>query len=573
MSLADDVALLKQELETLKRSVQQHPLWSVPSRRPTDSVKIKIAKEAHGLTVGMWVRPGGDPLQWVPGLARAVDLAEGSPIARVCGVVSRVFDEDHFEITMIGSVEGIDNPDDEEAGEFLIGVVYSLSEITPGAITSDLTTTRMECFQATGPHSGMVLQSVNCQADLFQTNGIIAGGKVLNNLSELADAATDTNRAFLGVTINDYSDSESGVACRSGIIVFPENVVIPAGSILWLDPESPGDLTGTKPTTPADQKPIPIMMAIGNNAYWVNPPGMSDIGIGDLWDVDHSTPPAQDEVHIYDDTAKRWVPGKVSTLSLGSQDANSVIANATVSPAAPTAVVAGTDTVFGRGPSGPLGFMKIVTTQVTDNAIDASKLIDFTGFSILAKPTTGTGDASLLAAGTDVLLGRGPTGDLGFMKVVTTQLTDKLVTAAKLADALAYTVVGNGTSATASPVGITAGAGGTVLTRQGTTLSFTANLKLGVSAVGGGTFEVEFLANKSFLIDNAGNLYFTHHVTDARIQFTPAAAIRLSWGSGKSMRLDPADVSGSYDIRFREITICDPAGAPMTLWVLCDAGH
>lgn len=307
MNLADEVAALRQEVEGLKRSLDLRPLWSTPSTRPRSSVVVPVEMEGHGFSVGLWVLYAGDFTQWIPALARPYDPTASS-IPLITGVVTRVFSPNRFEVTISGYVEGINNPEDEIDGEFSAGNYYSLSETVAGTLTYVPTTTRIRCFQALGPHSGIVIQSVECQAELFYSSGNIPAAKVVNNLGDLADPAVDTNRAFLGVTINDFTGAANSVVCRSGIVVFPDSVSLPGGT-LWLDPTSPGELTGTKPATPADQRPIPIMVSLGAHVYWVNPPWLTDTGVGDLWDVDTSTPPADGETLVWDDTGKRWKPG------------------------------------------------------------------------------------------------------------------------------------------------------------------------------------------------------------------------------------------------------------------------
>lgn len=257
---------LEARVRRLEATIAQ--IASRPVARQADAVRIRITKTAHGLSVGQWVRPGGSPLQWITALAKPLDVityATGNnPI--IAGVVSRVFSADAFELTIEGYVEGINNPEAGGAQEFLVGVAYSLSEVDAGQVTKNTTTTRIECFLATGLHSGIVMQQTKCQAELRVGPGGFDAPTVLDGLGDPADASTPgLKRSSLSVVINDYGAASESVVCKGGVVVFPAGVTIPGGSDLWLDPTTPGGLTGTMPTTPADQRPFLIMRSLGSN--------------------------------------------------------------------------------------------------------------------------------------------------------------------------------------------------------------------------------------------------------------------------------------------------------------------
>ncbi len=363
---------------------------SRPVARQADAVRIRISKTAHGFAVGQWVRP-----EWVLALAKPLDLvtyATGNlPI--IAGVVSRVFSVDAFELTIDGYVEGINNPEDTVDQEFLTGLTYSLSEVDAGQVTKNATTTRIECFLATGPHAGIVLQQTKCQAQLFVGPGGFTAGQVLDGLGNLADAADNPPRSTLGVVINDYSSADASVVCRGGVVVFPADVTLPGGT-LWLDPTTPGGLTDTKPTTPADQRPILVMKNLGGSVYWVFPPDDSPLGVGDLWDVDLSTPPSDGDTVVWDDTAKRWVPGPGGLD--GDADGPSVIARIETGVGPVVAFQATTDK----------GVLTVDTGELVWQLVKPENMEHRAAYGVLANATASAAAMTELTAADGTLFGR-----------------------------------------------------------------------------------------------------------------------------------------------------------------------
>lgn len=513
---SNEVMMLERRIAALEAIIRRIPSRFGAGGGPADAVRIRIEKTAHGLTVGQWVRPGGFPVQWVAAIAKPLDLvtyAEGNlPI--LAGVVSRVFNADAFEITVEGYVEGINNPEDTVDGEFLAGVTYSLSEVDAGVVTKNATTTRIECFMATDAHAGIVLQQTKCQAQLMVGPGGHAAGVVLDGLGDPADASTPgLKRSDLRVVINDYSAASDSVVCRGGIVVFPIDVVIPGSNgEVWLDPTTPGGLTDTKPTTPADQRPFLVMTWLGGNVYWVFPPDESPLGVGDLWDVDLDTPPADDQLLVWVDADKRWRPAKITGDS------------------------------------------------IEPGAIAGAQLADFLGYSILGNPAAATASAQQLTAANDGDVLRRVGTALGFGKIAQINIGNNAVGAAQLTDALACTVLGNGTASTGDPNGITASTDGQVLNRKAGTLSFTSVIELGTNASGGGQHVVYFGAGIYCGVTSFGFDFYLG--SNLRVQMDTSGRVIITWPSSNTVTFDPADVAGTgRQFKIRELDICDATGA------------
>lgn len=72
------------------------------------------------------------------------------------------------------------------------------------------------------------------------------------------------------------------------------------------------------------------------------------------------------------------------------------------------------------------------TWTVDNDAITVDKMQEIAGFSIFAKGTTGTGNPTVVTAGTDSVLGRNGSGNLGFAALATGQIANDAVTYAKL---------------------------------------------------------------------------------------------------------------------------------------------
>ncbi len=484
-----ELAALRREIEDLKRQMRQ-----IPSRFPmvtapasAEAVVVPVEQEAHGLEVGQWVRCAvlGE---WELAIAnpQIAGLDPGHPIVlynRLIGVVTSVPNADNFSVTIAGFAEDI--------GSFFGGSTYRLSETDAGALTSEPTSTNMACFVATSATSGIVLHNW----DSLGHNELRAGalgnvGQVLYD-DDLADAAAVTDHNKLSVIITEGDGTVS--ICRGGWCHLAEDT-LPDVGMHWLHPTNDGELVSTKPTTPAAQRPVAVLYHYGSGLCWVRPTPMAELGIADLWDVDSTPAPTTGDSLVWNGSTQRH---EYAARLSDQADGPSVLAR----------IESGVGDVVAFQVTVPWGVLvDNGSSQLEWKLLTPSHLANFPAYSILANETGSATVADYLAAGTDSVLGRGPSGDLAFAKIVTSQITAKAVTAAELADALAYTVVGNGTSSTASPTGISASADGQVLNRKTTTLAFTAALRLGATGGGGGSVEVNLANNNYFTITTSGTL-------------------------------------------------------------------
>ena len=90
-----------------------------------------------------------------------------------------------------------------------------------------------------------------------------------------------------------------------------------------------------------------------------------------------------------------------------------------------------------------------VALTIADNAVTNAKAADMAGFTVKAKPTTGTGDPTDLAIGTNAVLGR-VAGDIVAAQLVAGQVATNTLTAATQAQMAANTVKSNATAGTAN---------------------------------------------------------------------------------------------------------------------------
>lgn len=330
-TVAQAVQNLRGQVNRLERDAQRMPL--VLSRADVlnaddgelDGRRIDVYQEAHGFDNGDWVVVGTDgdegvdyakaTLQFV---LPAPDGAD-NPVRRpVVGVVVDRIDADRVSIMTGGFVEGLVNSDPDAVGDaFEPGQAYELHPTEAGCLTKSRTNAGIALFVATGPQEGYI-----CIAR--DSDGIMEAGTVLGADDSkpatvagagLADAATLTGAEALVA----YAGEQ--LSCRWGGVFLPDYTGVGPH---WVHPTVPGQLVTTRPTTPADQKPVLFSWGLGQSHHVVLPFNMEK-GLGDLWDVDLSTPPADEYTIKWDATAKRWKPGAAGSSDGGDIDANTIL--------------------------------------------------------------------------------------------------------------------------------------------------------------------------------------------------------------------------------------------------------
>jgi hypothetical protein len=85
----------------------------------------------------------------------------------------------------------------------------------------------------------------------------------------------------------------------------------------------------------------------------------------------------------------------------------SIIGKATTGTGNPTDITAGTDTVLGRSGSGNLGFAQVASGQIASDAVTYAKIQNVTTERLLGRSSPGSGDTEELAIGTGLWLNGG----------------------------------------------------------------------------------------------------------------------------------------------------------------------
>ena len=119
-----------------------------------------------------------------------------------------------------------------------------------------------------------------------------------------------------------------------------------------------------------------------------------------------------------------WLRHVMDALAAWDPDASPVIVSETAVDGALS--LGDTSTIAATSGTGT------VTLDVVDGSITSAKFRDSVGFSVVGKPTTGSGDTSDIVSGTDAVLGRNGAGNLAFAQVVTGQIAASAVVYSKI---------------------------------------------------------------------------------------------------------------------------------------------
>ena len=112
------------------------------------------------------------------------------------------------------------------------------------------------------------------------------------------------------------------------------------------------------------------------------------------------------------------------------------------------------------------------TADIAGNAADNTIIRDSSGFSVIGKTATGTGDPADIVAADETVLGRTAAGNLVFAQVATGQVANNAITDALLRDSAATSIIGRSAGTTGDPADIAASLDGQVLRRAAGALGF-----------------------------------------------------------------------------------------------------
>jgi hypothetical protein len=135
---------------------------------------------------------------------------------------------------------------------------------------------------------------------------------------------------------------------------------------------------------------------------------------------------------------------------------------------------------------------------IQNNVVTDAKLRTGGACSVVGRSANTSGNVADISSSADDQVLRRASGVLGFGSITTGGIADNAVTNAKLRDSAGFSVIGNGTNASADPADIVAASDGDVLRRSGTSLGFGQ-----VAAAGLATDAVETSKIKDGNITNA----------------------------------------------------------------------
>jgi hypothetical protein len=252
----------------------------------------------------------------------------------------------------------------------------------------------------------------------------------------------------------------------------------------------------------------------------------------------------------------------------------SVIGKSTTGSGDPADIVAADETVLGRTGAGNLIFAQVATGQVANDAISDLKLRNSTGFSVIGKATTGSGDPADIVAGDETVFGRTAAGNLVFAQVQTGQVANNAITFAKMQDITTDRLLGRDTAGSGDAEEISLNAtleltGSLVLQRAALTGDVAASAGSNTTAIQSGVVGSTELATANKTFDKSIAIFLPTTADDDLIQ----------WMHGKAVTYTDVDCStdqgtATIDMDHRVITTPNTVGTDiLTGTIVCDTDN
>lgn len=500
-----------------------------------DQVVTAVDQVAHGLTVGQVVYRAWDgseyswTLAW--GFAGLGDGEPGEQRTGVFGVVSRVVNDDRFEVLTDGLVSSIDLADTGVivAEDILtnddVGLdLYLIDDVdNPGKVTRFRTASSIRIATYL-PGQGYLVRVVRESTATFAVVDLSFSslGSFPTSLPVVEDNGTDP------VALVSYTDDPDPEDLRIAVCKYSEtqSVVLRHGK-MW----NGGLSAGVSPAPTAGPRYLGTSGALVDGAGWldVTPAlhdpmlrcGFYDGARGFFFDPRHET----SLQHSWD-----LKPGEGIGLTAALEDGDVPVWNESE---------------------------KRFRTSRPFLATEAD------GPSVLARFESGVGPvvAFQVTVPWGVLVDNGA-GELEW----------KLLTPDHLADFPAYSVLANETASPAPATHLEA-PDGTVLARVGATMGFGSDPELGTAADGEGYFKIHFAPGKYFEFAADGSFKIYHSAT-LSMEVNASGKLTLTYANSNTVTIDPADIVGtSRAFRIRELDICDASGVAKKIQILATAAY
>jgi hypothetical protein len=125
-------------------------------------------------------------------------------------------------------------------------------------------------------------------------------------------------RFFLGISEEEIAADDDGKIVTFGKIKGVNTSAYADGTVLWLDPATPGGFTATEPSAPNLKIAVAFVVSSANNGVLL---ARSDHGVrvADAHDVEVSAP-ADGEALIWDETNTRWTNYALTTRNVADID-------------------------------------------------------------------------------------------------------------------------------------------------------------------------------------------------------------------------------------------------------------